>query len=94
MKFVLASLLALLLTSCGTLPPPGAGPGPGYAGQYPPPGAYPVQPASCHARGNDVCAGCSVSCAAGKQASCTEGEVHQTSGFSPVCWTQSKCECN
>lgn len=42
----------------------------------------------CSARGNAVCAGCSVSCSPGQQASCREGEVHDT-----TCWTASKCEC-
>jgi hypothetical protein len=51
------------------------------------------RPTSCSAAGNDVCSGCSISCPAGQQASCAEGEVHRTEGFSPVCWTRAKCEC-
>lgn len=59
------------------------------------PGAT-VNPSSCSAPSDsdNVCAGCSVSCPAGKQASCKEGEVHKTDGFSPVCWTKSACECH
>jgi hypothetical protein len=67
-------------------------------------GTYPVapppilvmpqgRPTSCTANGNDVCSGCSVTCPAGQQASCSDGEVHRTEGFSPVCWTRAKCEC-
>lgn len=48
-------------------------------------------PPACAARGNDVCAGCSITCAAGQQAVCREGEVHQ--GISPTCWTKAVCEC-
>ena len=51
------------------------------------------RPTSCAAAGNDVCSGCSITCPAGQQASCTDGEVHRTEGFSPVCWTRAKCEC-
>jgi len=70
---------------------PGAGAYPGYS---PPVVVMPQgRPTSCSAAGNDVCSGCSVSCPAGQQASCTDGEVHRTEGFSPVCWTRSKCEC-
>jgi len=50
-------------------------------------------PTSCRAAGNDVCAGCSISCPPGKLATCTEGEVHQGSGFPPYCWAKSRCEC-
>ena len=59
------------------------------------PGAA-LNPSSCSAASDseNVCAGCSVSCPAGKQASCKEGEVHKTDGFSPVCWTKSSCECH
>jgi hypothetical protein len=55
-----------------------------------------VAPSHCSAAADsdNVCAGCSVSCPSGQQASCTEGEVHKTDGFSPVCWTKSKCECH
>jgi len=76
--------------------PPGSGNGaPGY---YPVAPSQPTvvhigPPSSCSAMGDDVCSGCSVSCPAGQQAACTEGEVHRTSGFSPVCWTRAKCEC-
>ena len=67
-------------------------------GSYPtsPPAVIMVphgRPTSCSAAGNDVCSGCSISCPAGQQASCTDGEVHRTEGFSPVCWTRAKCEC-
>ena len=60
------------------------------------PGVVAVVPAHCSAAADsdNVCAGCSVTCASGQQASCTEGEVHKTDGFSPVCWTKSKCECH
>lgn len=68
-----------------------------------PTGGYPASPPAvvaplgppptCSAPGNDACSGCSVTCAAGQQASCREGEVHRTSGFSPVCWTKATCEC-
>lgn len=45
---------------------------------------------SCSVPSNEVCAGCQVTCPAGKQASCMEGEIHADT----VCWTNSKCECN
>ncbi len=45
-------------------------------------------PPTCSAPGNPVCAGCSITCAPGQQASCREGEVHDT-----TCWTAAKCEC-
>lgn len=48
-------------------------------------------PPSCSAPGNVACGGCSIACAPGQQASCTEGQV--TGSTSPVCWTQAKCEC-
>ncbi len=73
---------------------------PVYVQQAPPPPTYSPpatiilgRPSSCSAKGNPTCSGCSVSCPAGKQAVCTEGEVHKTSGFEPVCWTRAKCEC-
>lgn len=59
------------------------------------PGVVAVVPSQCSAPADadNVCAGCSVSCPTGKQASCTQGDVHKTEGFSATCWTQSKCEC-
>jgi hypothetical protein len=79
--------------------PPGNAEAPAPA--PPPPTATPAQPptvivvpsgptTSCSAKGNVACKGCSVTCPAGKQATCTEGEV--TTG-TPMCWTQTKCEC-
>lgn len=62
---------------------------PGGVPGYAPGGFAPVAvPPSCRAQGNDVCAGCSVSCQPGQQASCREGEVHGT-----TCWTKSECVC-
>jgi len=60
------------------------------------PAVVAVAPSRCSAAADadNVCAGCSVSCPSGQQAACTEGEVHKTDGFSPVCWTKSKCECH
>src|ERR1700722_2199750 len=86
MKLPLASVCALVLSGCVASPQPysGAGDGRGSpAGQGQPPG----QRTSCSASFNSTCSGCSVSCPVGKQASCTEGEVRQTDGSSPVCWT-------
>jgi hypothetical protein len=48
---------------------------------------------SCSAKENGACTGCSVSCPAGRQASCSEGESRQPPNIAAVCWTQAKCEC-
>lgn len=68
-------------TSAGALQP----------GVPPPVIVVPAQTTSCSAKGNQACEGCSVTCPAGKQAMCTEGEL--TSGNPPMCWTRTKCEC-
>jgi hypothetical protein len=71
--------------------PPGAGTA-APALQAPAVIVVPVGPTtSCKAQGNQACEGCSVTCPAGKQAMCTEGEL--TSGNPPMCWTKTKCEC-
>jgi hypothetical protein len=85
LRFLVLAVLASPLAACGI--PPGAPPMAGY-------NPYMGHPSQCSAAGNPTCSGCSISCPAGKQASCREGEVHQASGFSPYCWTQSKCECD
>lgn len=47
---------------------------------------------SCQARSTVYCSGCTVSCPAGQQALCTDGEDFGTSG-SGVCRTHPKCQC-
>lgn len=70
----------------------GAPPGhpPGQPEVVPPPVVIASgPPPSCSAKGNDVCAGCSVTCSPGQRAACREGEIHSGN----VCWTKSSCEC-
>jgi len=89
MKWLQIALLTLPLVACGM--PPGPTPSGAYNPYFAPAmGA----PSHCSAAGNPTCSGCSISCPAGKQASCREGEVHAPEGFTPYCWTQSKCECD
>jgi hypothetical protein len=73
--------------------PPGTPGAPGTIapGGPPPVIVVPAQTTSCSAKGNQACEACSVTCPAGKQAMCTEGEL--TSGNPPMCWTRTKCEC-
>jgi hypothetical protein len=91
MKWLALGVLAVSLAGCGMPAGPAPGSGPAYNPYY----AQPMsRPSQCSAAGNATCSGCSISCPAGKQASCREGEVHQAEGFSPYCWTKSKCECD
>lgn len=76
------------------VPPQAGGPAPAYPpGQpvviHPPIVIASGPPPSCSAKGNDVCAGCSVTCQPGQRATCREGEIHSGN----VCWTKSVCEC-
>lgn len=53
-----------------------------------------AQPTACSVQGNDVCAGCAVSCPSGQQASCLEGVVQQGRTGPAVCETPARCMCH
>lgn len=76
---------------CWTEPKCSCSGGSGARPQQPPSFVPQGQPTTCSAPATKGCRSCSVSCPAGKQASCSAGQ--DTSGTNPMCWTEPKCEC-